>query len=114
MKDIEAGLRTYTALGLAERSRVFDVTSQDVKVAFVHVAPGVYIELIEVDSHWSLTVRDDGRGMTLNPELYAQQGYGLNNMRERSGAIGGKFSIDSKPGDGTRVSVTLPRRKAVA
>ena len=52
--------------------------------------------------------------MTLNPELYAQQGYGLNNMRERSGAIGGKFSIESKPGNGTRVSVTLPRRKAAA
>ena len=37
------------------------------------------------------------------PELYAQQGYGLNNMRERAGAIGGEFHIESKPGEGTRV-----------
>ena len=59
-------------------------------------------------------VRDDGRGMTLNPELYASQGYGLNNMRERAGAIGGVFHIESKAGEGTRVVVTLPRRKAAA
>ena len=52
---------------------------------------------------------DDGRGMTLMPELYAQQGYGLNNMRERAGAIGGEFQIESKPGEGTRVVVDLPR-----
>ena len=48
---------------------------------------------------------DDGRGMTLMPELYASQGYGLNNMRERAGAIGGEFHIESKPGEGTRVVV---------
>ena len=30
-------------------------------------------------------------------------------MRERAGAIGGKFHIESKPGEGTRVVVSLPR-----
>ena len=55
------------------------------------------------------SVVDDGRGMTLMPELYASQGYGLNNMRERAGAIGGQFQIDSRPGEGTRVIVILPR-----
>ncbi len=37
------------------------------------------------------------------------QGYGLNNMRERAGAIGGEFPIESGPGEGTRVIVDLPR-----
>jgi signal transduction histidine kinase len=80
-----------------------------------HAHPAnVYILLVEDAAQWSLTVRDDGRGMTLNPDLYAQQGYGLNNMRERAGAIGGAFKIDSKAGEGTQVVVTLPRRKAAA
>jgi signal transduction histidine kinase len=50
--------------------------------------------------------------MTLSPDLYAQQGYGLNNMRERAGAIGGEFLIESKPGEGTRIVVNLPRPHA--
>ena len=56
-----------------------------------------------------MSVVDDGRGMTHMPELYAQQGYGLNNMRERAGAIGGTFTILSAPDQGTSIVVTLPR-----
>jgi signal transduction histidine kinase len=33
-------------------------------------------------------------------------------MRERAGAIGGSFEIDSKPGVGTRIIVRLPRPAA--
>jgi NarL family two-component system sensor histidine kinase LiaS len=83
--------------------------------ALRHAHPtNVFILLCEADTAWSLTVRDDGRGMTLNPDLYAQQGYGLNNMRERAGAIGGEFHIESKAGEGTRVMVSIPRRKVAA
>ena len=46
------------------------------------------------------------------PGALRQQGYGLNNMRERAGAIGGEFHIESKPGEGTRVIVNLPRPHA--
>ncbi len=108
---------SMNAEGLApeKQHELLRIAQEAISNALRHAHPNnVYIELVEVDTHWSLSVRDDGRGMTLNPELYAQQGYGLNNMRERSGAIGGKFSIESKPGNGTRVSVTLPRRKAAA
>ena len=60
--DIDAALHSYTALGLVERTRVFDVTSQDVKVVFVHVAPGVYIELIQGSSASSPVDRYVGAG----------------------------------------------------
>ena len=75
-----------------------------------HAHPAnVRILLQEETALWRLSVIDDGRGMTLLPELYASQGYGLNNMRERAGAIGGQFHIESRPGEGTRVIVSLPR-----
>jgi signal transduction histidine kinase len=35
-------------------------------------------------------------------------------MRERAGATAGKFHIESKAGEGTRVRVCVPRRKAAA
>jgi signal transduction histidine kinase len=108
---------SMNAEGLApeKQHELLRIAQEAISNALRHAHPNnVFIELIEDDARWSLTVRDDGRGMTLNPELYAQQGYGLTNMRERSGAIGGQFHIESKAGEGTRVSVTLPRRKAAA
>jgi signal transduction histidine kinase len=59
-----------------------------------------------------LCVRDDGRGMHQLPELYAQQGFGLANMRERAETLGGRWELQSEPGAGTRVSVRMPRGKA--
>ncbi len=89
------------------------IAQEAVSNALRHAQPShVIIMLNEDTASWSLAVRDDGRGMTLMPELYASQGYGLANMRERAGAIGGKFEITSKPGVGTQVEVRLPRRVA--
>jgi signal transduction histidine kinase len=108
---------SMNAEGLApeKQHELLRIAQEAISNALRHAHPNnVFIELIEDDSRWSLTVRDDGRGMTLNPELYAQQGYGLNNMRERAGAIGGQFHIESKPGEGTRVRVCLPRKKVAA
>ncbi|MGH8308562.1 MAG: sensor histidine kinase [Steroidobacteraceae bacterium] len=69
----------------------------------------ITITLTEEEVHWTLTVIDDGQGMENLPELYAQQGFGLANMRERARAIGGVCEIHSKPQRGTQVTVRLPR-----
>lgn len=91
------------------------IATEAVSNAMRHAHPGkVHIQLEEEETLWRLSVIDNGRGMTLMPELYASQGYGLNNMRERASAIGGRFVIESKPGEGTRVVVTLPRPRAAA
>jgi signal transduction histidine kinase len=62
------------------------------------------------DTHWTLAVQDDGTGMEQSPEQSARQGYGLASMRQRAGAIGGEWQIDSSPGRGTRVSVRMLKR----
>lgn len=58
------------------------------------------------DGWVTLVVRDDGRGFDVSAR--SGQGYGLSGMRERVAALGGSLSIDSKPGEGTEVSATLP------
>jgi two-component system NarL family sensor kinase len=62
-------------------------------------------------AHWVLSVADDGVGRDKDVELYSGEGFGLTSMRQRAGAIGGEWNIDSKPGAGTRVSVRLPKRR---
>lgn len=52
------------------------------------------------------TVEDNGKGF--DPDAAAGKGQGLGNLRERAAALGGKLSIDSASGRGTRVSIAIP------
>jgi signal transduction histidine kinase len=107
------GSMTGDGLAPEHQHELLRIAQEAVSNALRHAHPAnVFILLAEEGAQWSLSVRDDGRGMTLPPELYASQGYGLNNMRERAGAIGGSFHIESKPGEGTLVIVTIPRKVA--
>jgi signal transduction histidine kinase len=54
-----------------------------------------------------LEIDDDGRGF--DPARLPGTGQGLRNLRERAEGLGGRAEIDSTPGEGTRVRVTIPR-----
>lgn len=54
----------------------------------------------------ALAVSDDGTGFTPSPG--APAGHGLGNMHARAAALGATLQIDSAPGKGTRVLLTLP------
>ncbi|HEV2823648.1 MAG TPA: sensor histidine kinase, partial [Actinomycetota bacterium] len=59
------------------------------------------------DEHGAvLEVDDDGRGF--DPATATGTGTGLRNLRERAEGLGGRAEIDSTPGQGTRVRVTIP------
>jgi catechol 2,3-dioxygenase-like lactoylglutathione lyase family enzyme len=46
--NVDAGLATYNgALGARRHSRAFDVSAQGVRVCFVELGPGSYLELIQ-------------------------------------------------------------------
>jgi len=54
-----------------------------------------------------LEVRDNGQGF--DPAAARQKkSYGLLGMQERAIALGGEVEIDSTPGQGSRISVTIP------
>jgi two-component system sensor histidine kinase DegS len=59
-----------------------------------------------------VSVSDNGKGF--NPKLVRQRQpstSGLVSMRERAATVGGTLQIDSKPGSGTIVTLTLPMPK---
>jgi two-component system nitrate/nitrite sensor histidine kinase NarX len=58
---------------------------------------------------WDVKVIDDGVGFDVDqPEAVGQEGYGLLTMRERIESVGGSFAVDSKPGAGTQIAITVP------
>ncbi|MFN3346859.1 MAG: sensor histidine kinase [Candidatus Bipolaricaulaceae bacterium] len=62
---------------------------------------------VEEDGGLKGEVRDDGRGFD---PAQTTPGLGLSGMREWVELLGGTFSIESQPGQGTRVSFCLPLR----
>ncbi len=76
----------------------------------------VDLDISVVDEKLVLSVSDSGVGFDAENSRTpsTQGGYGLFSVRERIGHIGGEMQIDSTPGDGTVVVLSLPlerRRK---
>ena len=71
-------------------------------------AQSVWVTLVQRSESVEIVVRDDGRGF--NP-LAVKRGewphLGLQTMQERAEAIGGTFEIESNPGKGTRIRVSV-------
>jgi signal transduction histidine kinase len=89
------------------------IAQEAVSNAVRHARPrNVRISTREEPSHWTMSIADDGVGMQQRPELYARQGFGLSSMRQRAGAIGGEWQIESQPGEGTRISVRMTKKVA--
>jgi signal transduction histidine kinase len=68
-------------------------------------ATRVRITLAERDQRLRIEVYDDGAGF--DPAAVSAGG-GLTNMRERAADVGGNIRVDSGPGRGTRVVITIP------
>jgi signal transduction histidine kinase len=73
-------------------------------------ARSVEVALEESSDSVALQVQDDGRGMDPAAAWDGRRvGLGLKGMRERIELLEGTFEIDSRPGQGTRLTVVLPR-----
>ncbi|MBL0060895.1 MAG: ATP-binding protein [bacterium] len=65
----------------------------------------------KVEGHWYVvTVRDDGIGFDTAKldQPAAREGFGLFSIRERLRYFGGSMSLDSKIGQGTIVTLSVP------
>lgn len=73
-------------------------------------ATNARVQLGSSGTETRLKVTDDGVGF--DPAAVRRPGHhGLTNMRERAAALGGRFSVESGPGIGTRIVVEIPRHR---
>jgi signal transduction histidine kinase len=70
-------------------------------------ATSATVSLSSEDGVVTLVVRDDGRGFDTSEEFPGH--LGLRSMAERARRIGGEYLLESIPGAGTTVTVTVPR-----
>ena len=69
----------------------------------------VEVAVEQQENRLALSVRDDGTGFPAEHE----RGLGLLGIQERVGYLNGEFAVESEPGRGTLLSVTLPLADAV-
>ena len=69
-------------------------------------ASKVRVTVRQLDECLLAKVEDDGRGFTSAAQR--STGLGLLGMRERSANAGGSLSVDSAPGQGTRIALRIP------
>ena len=69
----------------------------------------VRIQLAVEPQQLSMVVSDDGAGFE-QTEAFSEIGghFGLLGMRERAERLGGELHLESQPGQGTKVEVTVP------
>ena len=69
------------------------------------------VSIAKVGKGIKIIVEDDGRGIDTDityPYLKKNHGFGLFNIYERIGYIGGRVKIESEPGHGTKITIVLP------
>jgi len=67
----------------------------------------VDVDIVEREGWLHLSVEDDGCGAELHA-FESAQAYGILGMRERARHFGGVIDIDSHPGRGTRMRLSMP------
>jgi signal transduction histidine kinase len=84
---------------------IYRVVQEALHNAARHAGAGsVRVTVAKEDGTMLLSVQDDGCGFDTERE----KGLGILGMKERVGRLRGRFSIDSAPGRGTVVRVSLP------
>jgi signal transduction histidine kinase len=86
------------------------VTQEALANATRHSGAGrVAVTLSYMDGEAALDVRDDGAGFAPTADGFGPDGgLGLRGMRERVEALGGRLAVESAPGAGTTIAVTVP------
>ena len=109
-----AGPVAVTSSGLTRQPAELELAiyyccREAIQNASKHGGPSVKIVIVlHEDAHGvGFEVSDDGPGFDV---ATAKSGRGLQHMRDRIVLLGGRLSIDSKPGIGTVVSGAIPHR----
>jgi signal transduction histidine kinase len=114
------GLDMNVDVDLAEAERLpselettaFRVVQESITNALRHAhASSIRVRLHREEGELRVSVADDGQGYDVSDALRSAargEHFGVLGMRERVRGLGGSFAVDSRAGQGTRVTATFP------
>lgn len=94
-------------LGGERRRNIYLIAKEALHNAAKHARPSLVKVCLRLEErHVILEIQDDGQGF--DEQALAASGHGLNNMKGRAEAVGGRLEIQSAPGAGTRLRLSVP------
>lgn len=105
---VTTAIRPVSLPAQAEQA-LLRITQEALSNAARHAdATAITLDLAPQEQRVTLTITDNGQGF--EPAAgETQRGLGLRSMQERVQELGGSFMVESAPGQGTRVQVSLPQ-----
>ncbi len=89
-------------------SCLYRVAQEALRNVVKHAQPASVTVHLDSSSD-GVTMAIDDSGVGFNPRGTPRRGLGLVGMEERVRLVGGQFSLTSRPGEGTRVTVWVPQ-----
>jgi signal transduction histidine kinase len=100
-------------LDVAQEHHLLRIGLEGLTNALKHGQPKhIDIELRFRAGETDLVVRDDGCGLGQRAGGVRDGHFGLQGVRERVDKLGGRLRLDSRPGQGTELLVTIPMRRS--
>lgn len=88
---------------------LYRVAQESITNAIRHgKAHHIRLHLQQLNNQIQFTVEDDGLGFKTQRLLNEPHGQGVHNMHERIKLLNGTFVIHSTPGEGTKISISIP------
>jgi signal transduction histidine kinase len=109
-RDVELRISGAAHTPPATEGEVLRIAQEALNNALRHAdAERIELRLAARDSRLTLTVADDGVGFDPAAPGVRSRRLGLTSMEERARALGGSLAVVSRPGDGTTVTLEVPR-----
>jgi len=103
--DLNLDMPSDFSLSPIQISRLLAITNEAMSNVARHAHASRVLLSAAISNNWlSLTIKDNGRGLPVD----IVQGYGLNNMQDRTRLLGGTIDISSVPDEGTRIALKIP------
>jgi signal transduction histidine kinase len=109
-REIELRLAGAAYCAPQAEAEVLRIAQEALNNALRHAGPArIELRMEARDGRLIVTVADDGAGFDPNEPGLRSRRLGLTSMEERARALGGTLAVVSRPGEGTTVTLEVPR-----
>lgn len=113
MRVVATSIGNPLKMPLRIADTLYRIGQEAIANAVAHGHPStIVIQVAYEKGRVSISIEDDGQGFVPSEDLH---GFGVRGMGKRAASILAKLEVQSRPGEGTRVSVValLPARAAL-
>lgn len=115
---VEADPQIAEGLNLKKQGLVFSIIEEAVNNARKHAqANQIRVRMLRQGDHFLVEVEDNGAGFSIeqvSQDYHNRESLGLINLQERAELLNGLLNIDTSPGNGTKVTLSVPLTEEAA